>query len=48
MIIDFHSHTFLQIIAQRAITGIQANIHAAFSDGTAAGLRISMIDARLL
>lgn len=43
MIIDFHTHIFPERIAQRAITGMQANTHAAaFSDGTAAGLRVSM------
>lgn len=46
MIIDFHTHTFPEKIAQRAITGMQANSHAAaFSAGTAAALQASMADA---
>ncbi len=46
MIIDFHTHTFPERIAQRAITGMQANSHAAaFSDGTVAGLQASMMEA---
>lgn len=46
MIIDFHTHIFPERIAQRAITGMQANSHAAaFSDGTASGLRASMTEA---
>jgi len=43
MIIDFHTHTFPEKIAQRAIAGMQANSHAAaFSEGTAASLSASM------
>ncbi len=43
MIIDFHTHTFPDHIAQRAISGMQANTHArAFSDGTACKLVQSM------
>lgn len=46
MIIDFHTHTFPDKIAQRAITGMQANSHAAaFSDGTVSTLRQSMAAA---
>lgn len=46
MIIDFHTHTFPDKIAQRAITGMQANSHAAaFSDGTVSALRGSMAAA---
>lgn len=46
MIIDFHTHTFPDRIAERAITGMQANSHAAaFADGTASGLTASMTDA---
>ena len=42
MIIDFHTHTFPDRIASRAIAGMQANSHAAaFGDGTLAGLRAS-------
>jgi len=43
MIIDFHTHTFPEKIAQRAIAGMQANSHAAaFSEGTPASLSASM------
>lgn len=46
MIIDFHTHTFPDRIAERAITGMQANSHAAaFTDGTVSGLAASMRDA---
>ena len=46
MIIDFHTHTFPDRIASRAIAGMQANSHAAaFGDGTLAGLRASMAKA---
>lgn len=46
MIIDFHSHTFPDRIAQRAITGMQASSHAAaFSEGTVSSLRASMAAA---
>lgn len=46
MIIDFHTHTFPDRIAERAISGMQANSHAAaFSDGTVAGLTASMESA---
>ena len=46
MIIDFHTHTFPERIAARAIAGIQANCHsAAFADGTDAALRRSMAEA---
>lgn len=46
MVIDFHAHTFPERIAQRAITGMQANSHAAvFGSGTASGLAASMADA---
>ena len=38
-IIDFHTHTFPDAIAQRAIAGMQQNSHAAaFSNGTEASL----------
>lgn len=46
MIIDFHTHTFPERIAARAIAGIQANCHsAAFTDGTDVALRRSMTEA---
>ena len=46
MIIDFHTHTFPDHIAQRAISGMQQNTHArAFSDGTVGGLVRSMAEA---
>jgi len=46
MIIDFHTHTFPDRIAQRAITSLQAMSHAAvFAPGTVAGLRESMAAA---
>lgn len=46
MIIDFHTHTFPERIAARAIAGIQANCRsAAFTDGTETALRRSMRDA---
>lgn len=46
MIIDFHTHTFPDRIAQRAISGMQLNSHAAaFSDGTVSGLTTSMADS---
>jgi len=46
MIIDFHTHTFPDRIAERAITGMQANSHAAaFADGTVSGLTVSMAAA---
>ncbi len=46
MIIDFHTHTFPDKIAQRAITGMQANSHAAaFADGTVSSLHESMASA---
>ena len=46
MIIDFHTHTFPEKIAQRAISSMQASSHAAaFSDGTSAALKASMADA---
>ena len=46
MIIDFHTHTFPDKIAQRAITGMQASSHAcAFADGTASALCNSMSDS---
>lgn len=46
MIIDFHTHTFPDHVAQRAIGGMQQNTHAqAFSDGTVGGLARSVADA---
>lgn len=49
MIIDFHTHTFPDKIAQRAITGMQANSHAAaFSDGTVSSLQASMTSAGII
>lgn len=46
MIIDFHTHAFPEAIAQRAISGMQANSHAAaFSKGTVSALHASMADA---
>lgn len=42
-IIDFHTHTFPDAIAERAIAGMQSNSHAAaFGTGTLAGLLDSM------
>ena len=42
-VIDFHTHTFPDAIAARAIAGMQANSHAAaFGTGTLAGLLDSM------
>ena len=46
MIIDFHTHTFPEKIAQRAISSMQASSHAAaFSNGTSAALKASMAGA---
>ena len=43
VITDFHTHTFPDAIAQRAIAGMQANSHAAaFNSGTQEGLLASM------
>ena len=43
IITDFHTHTFPDAIAQRAIAGMQCNSHAAaFSSGTQDGLLASM------
>ena len=43
MIIDFHTHTFPDRIAQKAIAGMQANSHAAaFGSGTLEGLQQSI------
>ena len=43
MVIDFHTHTFPEKVAAKAIAGMQQKHHAAvFSDGTASGLRRSM------
>ena len=40
MIIDFHTHTFPDKIAQRAIAGMQQASHAAaFAEGTLSGLQ---------
>ena len=45
-IIDFHTHTFPDAIAQKAIAGMQANSHAAaFGSGTAEGRLSSMEQA---
>ena len=45
-IIDFHTHTFPDAIAAKAIAGMQANTHAAaFGSGTADGLLASMEQA---
>ena len=42
-IVDFHTHTFPDAIAQKAITGMQRNSHAAaFGSGTVSGLLESM------
>ena len=42
-VIDFHTHTFPDAIAQRAIAGMQQSTHAAaFSSGTVSGLLSSM------
>ena len=46
MVIDFHTHTFPEKIAGKAIAGMQANTHAAaFASGTVSGLGNSMADA---
>ena len=46
MIIDFHTHTFPDRIAEKAIAGIQQKCRsAAFTDGTANGLTRSMEEA---
>lgn len=46
MVIDFHTHTFPQRIAAKAIAGIQEHGQsAAFTDGTEEGLCRSMTDA---
>lgn len=46
MIIDFHTHTFPDQIARRAITGMQVISHAAaFAEGTVSALRDSMAAA---
>lgn len=43
MIIDFHTHTFPDTLAERAIASLSAASHSkAFLDGTAASLRASM------
>lgn len=45
-VIDFHTHTFPDAIAQRAIAGMQSNSHAAvFGSGTLDGLLQSMEQA---
>ena len=46
MIIDFHTHTFPERIAEKAIAGMQAMSHAAaFGTGTVSGLQSSMQSA---
>ena len=46
MIIDFHTHTFPDAIARTAVDKLQAASHTRpFSDGTAEGLRASMMRA---
>ena len=46
MVIDFHTHTFPDAIAERAIAGMQVNSHAkAFGSGTLTGLLDSMAQA---
>ena len=46
MVIDFHTHTFPDAIAPKAIAGMQANSHAAaFGSGTVDGLLNSMAEA---
>lgn len=46
MIIDFHTHTFPDRIAERAITVMQKSSHAAaFTDGTVSDLTASMTNA---
>ena len=43
MIIDFHTHTFPEKIAEHALSSLQENIHGiAHTDGTNQGLRSSM------
>lgn len=53
MIIDFHSHTFPDAIAEKAVNKLQAAAHTRpFTDGTAGGLLASMaaagVDASLV
>ena len=53
MILDFHTHTFPDAIAQSAVDKLKRNSHTLpFSDGTVNGLRASMaragIDASLV
>lgn len=53
MIIDFHSHTFPDAIAEKAVNKLQAAAHThPFTDGTAGGLLASMaaagVDASLV
>lgn len=46
MIIDFHTHTFPERIAARAIEGMQQKSHAAaFASGTVSELNLAMTDA---
>lgn len=46
MIVDFHTHTFPEHLAARAIAGMQENHHAAaFADGTVAGLKAQMTES---
>ena len=48
MIIDFHTHTFPDVIAQGAVEKLKQNSHTRpFSDGTAANLRASMLRAEI-
>ena len=42
-VVDFHTHTFPDAIAEKAIAGMQRNSHAAaFGSGTVSGLLESM------
>ena len=46
MIVDFHTHTFPERLASRAIAGMQENHHAAaFADGTVTGLKAQMAES---
>ena len=46
MIVDFHTHTFPEHLAARAIAGMQNNHHAAaFADGTVSGLKAQMAES---
>lgn len=48
MVIDFHTHTFPDAIAGKALASLSATAHISpFSDGTVAGLKNSMKEAKV-